>query len=86
MPAGPIGTVWAAGTWADTAWELGTWADVSAFLGNNNPDMNTRIAVYLRALYSAPGADLTTLTMRYLIAQTGEWTARFQKLITDATA
>jgi hypothetical protein len=86
MPAGPIGTVWAAGTWADTAWELGTWADVSAFLGNNNPDMNTRIAVYLRDLYSAPGADLATLVMRYLIAQTGEWTARFQKLITDATA
>jgi hypothetical protein len=86
LPAGPIGTCWASGSWSDLAWEELTWENVSAVLGNLNPDMNTRIAVYLRALYSAPGADLATLTMRYLIAQTGEWTARFQKLITDATA
>lgn len=28
MPAGPIGSVWASGSWADTAWEAGTWADL----------------------------------------------------------
>jgi hypothetical protein len=54
--------------------------------GNAILDMNTRIAVYLRALYTAPGADVTTLIIRYLAAQTGEYTARFKKLITDATA
>jgi hypothetical protein len=63
-----------------------TWEDVSAVLGNLNPDMNTRIMVYLRGLYSVTGGDLATLTMRYLNAQTGEWTARMKKLITDATA
>jgi hypothetical protein len=29
MPAGPVGSVWAAGTWSDTAWEANTWADAS---------------------------------------------------------
>lgn len=27
MPAGPIGSCWATGSWADTAWEAGSWAD-----------------------------------------------------------
>jgi hypothetical protein len=30
MPAGPIGSVWASGTWSDTAWEANTWADAGA--------------------------------------------------------
>ena len=30
MPAGPIGTSWAAGSWAATAWQAGTWADIFA--------------------------------------------------------
>jgi hypothetical protein len=47
--------------------------------------MNTRIAVYLRTLYSAPGADASTLIVRYLASKTGEMTARFQQLIDDAT-
>jgi hypothetical protein len=85
MPAGPIGSVWAAGTWADTAWEVNTWADAVVSALAFVPDMNTRIAVYLRDLYSAPGADLSTLVHRYLAAQTGEFTARFQQLIDDAT-
>jgi hypothetical protein len=54
--------------------------------GNTILDMNTRIMVYLRSLYSVTGGDLESLTMRYLVAQTGEWTARMKKLITDATA
>jgi hypothetical protein len=28
MPAGPVGSVWASGTWTDTCWEENTWADV----------------------------------------------------------
>jgi hypothetical protein len=87
VPAGAVGSVWAAGSWSDLAWEAFTWADVSAALGNNNPDMNSRIYVYLKALYSAPdGCDLTALVYRYLLAQTGEFTARFRKLMTDASA
>lgn len=27
MPAGPIGSSWASGSWEDTAWEANTWAD-----------------------------------------------------------
>jgi hypothetical protein len=30
MPAGPIGSVWAAGTWTDVCWEADTWADAAA--------------------------------------------------------
>jgi hypothetical protein len=87
VPAGVIGSVWAAGSWSDLAWMEFTWADVSAALGNNNPDMNTRIYVYLKALYSAPdGSDLTTLVMRYLNAASGEMTARFKALEAAATA
>jgi hypothetical protein len=83
MPAGPIGSCWASGSWSNTAWEANTWssATVVAFI----QDMNTRIASYLRTLYSAPGADASTLIVRYLASKTGEMTARFQQLIDDAT-
>lgn len=27
MPAAPIGSVWATGSWSDTTWEAGTWAN-----------------------------------------------------------
>jgi len=30
MPAGPIGSSWATGSWADTAWEAGSWADLGS--------------------------------------------------------
>jgi hypothetical protein len=87
VPAGAVGSVWAAGSWSATAWEAFTWADVSATLGNNNPDMNTRIAVFLRAFYTAPGADLTSLIYRYLREEkTGEYTARWKAMEADATA
>lgn len=34
MPAGPVGSVWASGSWSETAWEADTWADaVSASVG-----------------------------------------------------
>ena len=87
MPAGPIGSVWAAGTWADTCWTEFTWADVAAVVGNTNPDMNTRILVFLRTFYSVTGGDLTTLATRYLKEEkTGEFTARWKALEDDATA
>ena len=87
MPAAPIGSVWAAGTWADTTWEAFTWADVSATLGNSNPDMNTRIMVFLRDFYSVTEGDLTSLVYRYLREEkTGEYTARWKAMEEDATA
>lgn len=27
MPAGPIGSCWETGSWADTAWEANSWSD-----------------------------------------------------------
>lgn len=27
MPAGPIGSCWGTGSWADTAWEANAWSD-----------------------------------------------------------
>lgn len=48
-------------------------------------DLNTRLAVYLRDFYSNPDLDLTTGIQRYLSSLSGEWTARFQRLIQDAT-
>ena len=33
MPAGPVGSVWASGSWSATAWEENTWADASAARG-----------------------------------------------------
>lgn len=30
MAAGPVGTVWATGVWADTVWESGVWGDAIA--------------------------------------------------------
>jgi len=87
LPAGPVGSVWATGSWSDLAWEANVWADISAVAGNTILDLNTRIAVYLRAFYSSPNGDPTTLVVKYLNEEcTGEYTARLHKLIDDATA
>ena len=86
MPAGPVGGVWASGVWADTVWELGVWGDIGVIVGNTILDINTRIAVFLRVHYSLPGADATGLVQRYLASLSGEYTARLQQLIRDATA
>lgn len=49
-------------------------------------DMNTRIMVFLRDFYTVSGGDLSTLTAKYLAEEkTGEYTARMQGLIQDAT-
>jgi hypothetical protein len=87
MPAGPVGTVWASGVWADTVWELGVWGDIASVAGNSILDLNTRIAVYLRSFYSAPNGDPNTLIVKYLREEVGgEYTARLKRLIEDATA
>ncbi len=31
MPAGPIGSCWATGSWTDTCWEEFTWEDATGF-------------------------------------------------------
>lgn len=50
-------------------------------------DLNTRLHVYLCAFYARPEtADLNAMTRLYLDEETtGEYTARMQQLITDAT-
>ena len=48
-------------------------------------DLHTRLLVYLQFLYSSTNGDLTTLTRRYLDAQTsGDATQRMQALIAAA--
>jgi hypothetical protein len=86
VPAGAVGSVWASGSWSATAWEANVWADISAVTGNSILDLNTRIAVYLRAYYSQPSGDATSLVQRYLQELSGDYNARLRRLIDDATA
>ena len=87
MPAGPVGSVWASGTWSDLAWEENVWADIGAIVGNTILDINTRISVFLRTFYGTTHPDVGALIVKYLREQcTGEYTARLRKLIEDATA
>lgn len=82
MPAGAIGACWAEDSWTDTCWEALTWAG----LAEVDEDMNTRIATFLRTFYTAAGADVTMLAAKYLRDEkTGDYTARFQALIVDAS-
>jgi hypothetical protein len=49
-------------------------------------DLNTRILVFLRDQYSVAGGDLTTLSARYMNGlTTGDRTAKFRQLVTNAT-
>ena len=32
MAAGPVGSVWATGSWEDTAWEADSWADAVLYI------------------------------------------------------
>jgi hypothetical protein len=63
-----------------------TWAAIGAAL-TFVLDMNTRMAVYLRDAYTLPGGDLTTLAAYKMLTYTTtqEATAKFKKLIQDAT-
>lgn len=62
MPAGPIGSVWAAGSWSATAWEQNTWAAAGlnpspAILG----DFTTLLALHMVSLYALTPDDFNTL-------------------------
>lgn len=65
MPAGPIGTAWAAGSWPDTTWEAGSWADLgSIVIPAILEDITTLwCATYQPALHAArPGDDTTRIS------------------------
>jgi hypothetical protein len=48
-------------------------------------DLNTRIAVFLRDLYTEPAGDTTTMATRYMATLSGDANARFHRMIQDAT-
>jgi hypothetical protein len=84
MPAGPIGSTWAAGTWTDTSWEANSWADAVALLAFEL-DINERLLIFLQDFYVSD-KELNPLLVQYLGAEvTGEWTARVHQAIQDAT-
>lgn len=59
MPAGPIGDVWAAGTWPPTTWQANSWAsrDLGGALGGDD-DLTTLFCAYLVTLAATdPEAD-----------------------------
>lgn len=88
MPAGVVGSVWAAGSWSATAWEANTWANAGG-----GPslvfvlDLNTRLIVFLCDHYgvSTATSDLTTLMERYMNGLTGTRNQRFFQMVQDAT-
>ena len=60
MPAGPIGSSWASGSWEDTAWEEGSWADAGSFPLTLD-DLTTIFSARCTTVYVATPDDLTTL-------------------------
>jgi hypothetical protein len=61
------------------------WGAVAAIIIGVYNDMNTRLMAYARAKFSVSGGDLSSLVQRDLAARTGDYTARKQALIADAT-
>lgn len=62
MPAGAIGSSWAAGSWEDTAWEAGSWADLGsvqtpAVFG----DLTTLVVNDLETQYASAAEDYNTI-------------------------
>jgi hypothetical protein len=57
MPAAPVGSVWATGSWSDTAWEANAWADAV------EPEPQTSVTGYA-AWQSAVMASLWLLWVR----------------------
>lgn len=64
MPAGPIGSCWAIGSWSDTAWEAGTWADAAL---TEFGDLTTLFHYYTEDLLNQyvppPTFDMTTVVL-----------------------
>jgi hypothetical protein len=88
MPAGPVGSCWAAGSWEDTAWEANPWFNAGAAVGNAILDLNTRLHRFLNEFYgTSSDKDVTTLMTKYLNEElTGDYNVRVRQLIDDATA
>lgn len=89
MPAGAVGTSWATGSWLETVWEAFSWADLGTGGVVLVGSINDRMKTYLEAQH-IPGifasADFATLLQYDLSIRTGDYTARFQALIVDASA
>jgi hypothetical protein len=84
VAAGPVGSVWATGSWSDTAWEALTWdtAVALAFILG----MNARLYAYLCSHYGVSSGDLTQMADRHMDAQTsGDRTQRWHALVQEAT-
>lgn len=65
MAAGPIGSVWASGSWTDVCWEENTWAATLGYpttLG----DLTTLYSAYLETLREdyAPEDDMNTMVVQ----------------------
>lgn len=54
MPAGPIGSCWAPGTWADTAWEAGSWADAVESVPTPEPPVLSSGGFFRRPFRALP--------------------------------
>jgi hypothetical protein len=85
MPAGAIGSCWAAGTWADTCWEAGTWGAAGESALAFDLFWNERLLIFLQDFYVSE-VQLQPLLDLYLDTEvTGSRTARLQQAIQDAT-
>lgn len=85
MAAGPIGSVWAAGSWADDCWEADTWADLASGTLPFTGDLNTRLLQFLRDHYSTNSSDLTTLATKYMDSLTsGDRNQKWKQMEQDA--
>ena len=65
MPSGPVGTVWATGTWADTVWEAGVWGDAVAEYNLFTDGLYVAVnlgdgVMYLKKINPKVKANLTT--------------------------
>lgn len=86
MPAGAVGSCWAAGAWPATVWEALSWADAAG----DGPlafvlEINARLYVFLCDYYGVSSGDLTTMADRYMDGLSGDGDARFRKMVQDAT-
>ena len=62
MPAGPVGSVWASGSWSDTAWEANTWANALAAPAAFG-DLTTLFVHYVEDLHDATPTEPDSNTL-----------------------
>ena len=77
--------VWGSGVWGDLVWGPNVWPSSGVSI-QLEPDMNTRLLLYLQAYYSVTNPDLTTLATRYMNGlTTGDRNQKFKQMMQDAT-